>query len=487
MTKTKKQQKKTTGKSPNKKSSSMASIAKSVIQTGGPILAKALLGMAMGGIPFPTSGARAIAAPDPGSVMQLSAPSANGAMVRTTKAKTANTKNGIRVTHREYIMDVVHSVADEFELLEFENINPVNGSLFPWLSTIATRFETYRFERLRFIYEPQTATTALGTVMMVVDYDANDLPPQDKTQMMSYKGAVRSPAWFACCNESDKSDLQKQKNYYTENTLAAGTFSDGRLSNVGKFVLAFQSESAAYTAGELYVEYDIHLDTPQLQNDSTPSKGIPWNNLVANGTAVADLTGPKDLPPFGTLDVNGIVDSSGNSYLEFNVAGYFLLNQLCDPLTTVAGTGEILWSVTVPTGSLAVIKQLVNTVFFQETNGINQGISACVAIFIPTPGELIQLNLDYTGMTSQTFNNIWSFVTPIDPSGLPSFAQFPDTASVALKLRSLRLLEKRRAAMHPPTSNSNSPMKSYKVVSRLVERDVNVSARNSRRISLERK
>jgi hypothetical protein len=136
--------------------------------------------------------------------------------------------------------------------------------LFPWLSAIATRFETYRFNSLRFIYEPQTGTDAQGTVMLAVDFDAVDPAPLDKLQIMTYDGAVRSPPWFAAVYECAAYNLHKYKEYYITRDLTTPTSTDEKTYFVGNIFVATQSLSAAYTSGELYVEYDITLSTPQM-------------------------------------------------------------------------------------------------------------------------------------------------------------------------------------------------------------------------------
>jgi hypothetical protein len=235
--------------------------------------------------------------------------------------------------------------------------------------------------------------------------------------------------------------------------------SDGRLTNLGKFILAFQSESAAYTAGELYVEYDVHLDTPQLQDGVGSSTAVSWSQIVASGTLLKELTGPS--AGNGILPVEGIVDTGGESYLDFGLAGNYLLIASVLPTATVAGTGSALFQIDVPTGSLAQLKLIANTVFYQETNGVNQAIIGVYHVFIPNPGELVHVAFDYDTMSSQTFSALWTTVVLVDNAGMPTYSRFPETAGSVLKIRSLRLLEKRRAAMLSPTvsksSNSDNP------------------------------
>jgi len=434
-------------------SQTLQGLVKSVISKAGPMLLKGAMTYATG-IPFPTSGARAIASPDPSSVMQLSAPASNGSMVRTSKARIINTKQGIRVCHREYIMDVVHEDANEFELLLFELVSPTNQRIFPWLSSIANRFETFRFESLDFIYEPQSSTTAVGTVMQAVDYDANDDPPTTKTQLMSYKNAVRSPAWFASVNKSDRADLQKQKNYYT---IPSPT--DNRLNGIGKYILALQSESTPYTAGELYVEYCIVLETPQLQNSSPTSHLIFGPTLIPAGTN-ANVKLAQPVSASGNLPVTATFDGSGNAFLNFEQAGTFLVALYTGlPQTFASGSGTFQWGSNIPAGSLLILSNEGYQGLVQQI-GTSVGSLSIMALFLvrnPSPGELLQIYLSNTGTSGSPTVTPEAIIVPIEDIFDVILPQPTSSASLS-STRSLRLLSKRVQALRlEPPSFSSEP------------------------------
>lgn len=220
---------------------------------------------------FPTSGASAMASPNLGiggynNSMALSAPAANGTYVKHTKARMRSSPSGMTVRHREYIQDIVFGTAGDYENVVSLPINPGNVEMFPWLASIATRFETYSFKSLRFIYEPQCGTENEGTVMMAVDFDVVDAPPVDKLQFMTYDGAVRSPPWFAAVYDCAKYNLHKFKQNYITSDFAAPAGTDAKTYFIGNLFVATQSQSDPFTAGELYVEYEIALSTPQLSD-----------------------------------------------------------------------------------------------------------------------------------------------------------------------------------------------------------------------------
>lgn len=193
----------------------------------------------------------------------------------------------VRIHHREFIQDVDGSVA--FSALSLP-INPGMKSVFPWLSIMANQFESYLFRSIKFEYETQKSASTSGSVMLAVDFDAADATPVDKQQLMSYHNAVRSAVWAECCYSSDKRDLQKfgVQRYIRNSSLAANL--DIKTYDVGNVILATQGESDSSVIGELYVEYDVELITPQAQAESSClsawslSKCVPTDaNLLASG------------------------------------------------------------------------------------------------------------------------------------------------------------------------------------------------------------
>jgi hypothetical protein len=157
-------------------------------------------------------------------------------------------------------LDVPGSVA--FSATQ-NSINPGLPGLFPWLSGVAQRFESYVFEALKFDYETESATSATGTALLALDYDASDAAPTTKTQAMAYRSSVRSPAWSNCQLTSLKEDLAKQKSYFVRRGAVPAN-ADVKLYDVGNLNVCTIGQANANTIGELYVEYRVRLMTPQL-------------------------------------------------------------------------------------------------------------------------------------------------------------------------------------------------------------------------------
>lgn len=114
---------------------------------------------------FPTSNVTTLVAPGHGGLGQAlsaSAPAANTSVVKTTIPRIKTRQNGTRICHREFIGNINAPENDtelnNFQLAFMGRINPGNPRVFPWLSSIATRFETFNFRNLRFIYEMRCGT-----------------------------------------------------------------------------------------------------------------------------------------------------------------------------------------------------------------------------------------------------------------------------------------------------------------------------------------
>jgi len=167
-------------------------------------------------------------------------------------------ENGsVRIKHTEFLKDILGQPT-------FTNsstpINPGVSTTFPWLSSIAQNFESYRFHLLKFRYDPTCTTVTPGSVMLAVDFDAADDPAVSKQQIMSYHNAVRSAPWDCVSYSSSKQDLLKFGTQRYVRTDAVVPNTDIKTYDVGNFQLAtILANDVDSTFGELYIEYDVEL------------------------------------------------------------------------------------------------------------------------------------------------------------------------------------------------------------------------------------
>lgn len=134
--------------------------------------------------------------------------------------------------------------------------------------------------------------------MLAVDFDAADDPPSTKVQLMSYHNAVRSAVWQESCFTCDSKDLQKfgSKRYIRSGAVPASA--DVKTYDVGNLQLFSQGIVASGDCGEIYVVYDVDLQTPQL-NRSALIDALSFKLESAVGAVIPAAT------PFGRAVLTG--------------------------------------------------------------------------------------------------------------------------------------------------------------------------------------
>lgn len=215
------------------------------------------------------------------------APVAMTKLIKTTKPVIISKDKFTTVRHKEYLADIVAPSA-AFNLSRYP-INPALNSSFPWLSSIAERYESYVFEKLNYIYEPICSTATPGSVMLGVDYDAADASAANKVSLLSYASTVRSAPWEPVRFSAAQSDLKKFG--IQRYTRVGNNTGDIKTYDVGAFQIATQSTPAtATTLGELYVEYEVKLYTPQLNNSIAASRSSQKTKITWGPTGIPSLT-----------------------------------------------------------------------------------------------------------------------------------------------------------------------------------------------------
>lgn len=206
---------------------------------------------------------------------------------------TAGAEGSVRVTHKEYLGEI-RTAGNAFNNAYIKKLNPGLSSTFPWLSTIAANFEEYEFHGLTFVFVSESAdalsstNTALGSVMMATQYNANLPALNSKETMLAYEfsntGRPSSsmihmvecarrrtvlPEMYIRTGEVDQDPTQPQ---------------DYRLYDWGTFQVATQGQQAACTLGELWVTYDVILRKPRLPRGgiSSLNKVAQWRSCLAD-------------------------------------------------------------------------------------------------------------------------------------------------------------------------------------------------------------
>jgi len=221
------------------------------------------------------------------SQQNVQAPAAQGRIQRTTFLSAETT-----IKHREMVATLTNSSNVIFFVEAFSkaspgfDINPGNPYLFPWLSGVATRYEKYKFNNIKFDLVTCMPTSTPGRYYAAIDYDWDDEIPQSKQQMMSYLGAAESPIWqnmsIAASSVALKSNGPK---YIAKTTYRADP--EPRTSNTGFLIVAFDTTTVDCSI-ELWVDYEVQLQVPQLDNEymvNIPDTPQAKTNVTTAGTS----------------------------------------------------------------------------------------------------------------------------------------------------------------------------------------------------------
>lgn len=197
--------------------------------------------------------------------------------------KFGDASNGTRIQHSEYLGDISSSVA--FAANRYQ-INPGDAKTFPWLSQIADGYEKYRFRSLMFFYRSisseYSTTQSLGAVIGAAQYDVIDPPFSTKSVMENYYTAISTkPSNNMLFGIECKPSSTAASELYLRYSPNPPTGTDRRLYDLANFTLATQGMNAtSFTAGELWVSYDVELFYPNINFSSYGTSTICYHGYT---------------------------------------------------------------------------------------------------------------------------------------------------------------------------------------------------------------
>jgi hypothetical protein len=250
---------------------------------------------------------------------------------------------GIRITHREYIGDVLSSTG--YNVTTFR-LQPNVSTVFPWLSQLASSFEQYQFNGcVAFLNTTSgnaisSTNNALGVWGITTVYDPTRPPLSTKLQAEEYNGctaAVPSCSVLHAIECKPRSGVLDR--YYVDYTGTVSgedlKFYDHGLMNV----FTQGQQQAGVSLGELWISYDISFFNPRIQptgednladhysvsgtgiNASNPMGTISTSLLPTTGSGLrTNVTAPGIIP--GQVSLNFPGGSSPGVYLlAYNYQG----------------------------------------------------------------------------------------------------------------------------------------------------------------------
>lgn len=283
--------------------------------------------------------------------------------------------------HREFIAQVKSSqgfaVQDSFQL------NPGNVKTFPWLSSIASSFQEYKFRGLVFHYIPSSGSAvastnaALGTVMLQTSYRSNDAAPQTKSELLNeyWSGESVPNDTFAHPIECDPTENPFNVQYVRTDDIPTGD--SQLLYDLGVTHLCTSGQQAdGNTLGDLWVTYEVELKKPIVASNVT-SRTQMTSTQFASPTASALFAGTRI--ERGNLELTGSA-STNVLTLAKGARGRFLAS-----VTLLsAGSYSLVWTSTITmtnATALVLTPDLLNNVLVTATFGTSPTVRNAVFQF----------------------------------------------------------------------------------------------------------
>jgi hypothetical protein len=250
----------------------------------------------------------------------------------------------------------------------------MNITLFPWMSTIAALYQQYKFNGVVFEFKTMSseyaATSALGTVVMTTNYNANQPLFDNKLEMENTEFAVSAKPSLSQmhCIECDPKERVTEYLYVQPTIVGLGA-NDKRLTSFGTMQLATTGLASPINLviGELWVSYDITLLKPVLNATPGGMVSSTFTNIASPaylnlfGTAPTMLNAPTKAALYDPFVPNVFIIPAVGTYLAYlNVTAF---TGVSAPFT-ITGGGIVfttLASTVVPAGYASQLARVVTT------------------------------------------------------------------------------------------------------------------------------
>ncbi len=201
------------------------------------------------------------------------------------------------------------------------NLNPGLRSFAPVLSQMASTFVEYEWDGLTFEFRSTSANalnstnTALGSVIMSTNYNANAAPYVDKRSQENTDFSISvKPSECAMHAVECKKKLNPLELMYVRNDGVFPT-QDLRFSDLGKFQISTVGMQAANVViGELWIHYRVKLHKPQVNNKTFGFAALLQGTVAAASplgtSAPAINVGSSQLVTIDYANKNLILDKS---------------------------------------------------------------------------------------------------------------------------------------------------------------------------------
>lgn len=163
---------------------------------------------------------------------------------RRQRNKLLTEEGSIRMTRREYVMDVIGNSTSFFEL------SPVR---LPWLKGLSQIFDRYKWINVVMEYKPAVGTTTDGLLAMGVDWESKN-STYDRSVIMCLTPLVEMPVWQAGVMPLPKNRLQTRKEYRIHGSQVGEETFD-TMPGIG----CYSCTGKGGVKGEIWLHYTIEL------------------------------------------------------------------------------------------------------------------------------------------------------------------------------------------------------------------------------------
>jgi hypothetical protein len=187
----------------------------------------------------------------------------------------------LRIRHREYLGDLQTGTTTPWR--GTYRLNPSDPLTFPWLSTLAQNFEQWVAHGIVFEFVStcgnavSSTNAALGSISLATQYNSEATAFSSKIQLLNHYFATSTKTAENLMHAIECSpDEVPTKLLYTGVPTPFGPDypGDDRLYDLGFTTYWLQGSQSFYTAGELWVTYDVSLLKPRLNIYTQPEDSV---------------------------------------------------------------------------------------------------------------------------------------------------------------------------------------------------------------------
>ena len=253
-------------------------------------------------------------------------------LARTQLHRTEYRHSEIRLRHSEFLDSV--EVPGGVESRKTYRLNPGLATTFPWLARIARNYETYTVHRIAFRYVPRCSATQAGYIVMAPDWDpSDDNSGASRRSLLAFEGATTCALWTPVSAVFSGKMLHRKDSHYVR-TATPRLGEDIKLYDVGQLEVLIKADGVSEViAGDIFIDYDITLTTPQIMPTIVPH----MESLPLVGVAMGFPMGMAgDLPTGKTDDWTNSTDASVTSHVGSETwasRGYSFMLEVSDLLS----------------------------------------------------------------------------------------------------------------------------------------------------------